>query len=126
MKKWDLVEHLERLDIPDWAHCVIRDVDSELPGLFFRPEHLPETNLLATEVRRMEQEGQLRKYKAILEAMDCHDVHNAILLAEVMDDFALEDNVLTPEDLVVNHIQSLTEGASAELLLKHLDAEAYG
>lgn len=126
MKKWDLVEHLERMDIPDWAHCVIRDVDSALPGLFFRSEHLPETNLLATEVRRMEQEGQLRKYKAILEAMDCHDVHNAILLAEVMDDFALEDNVLTPEDLAVNHIQSLTEGASAELLLKHLDAEAYG
>ena len=83
-------------------------------------------NELAQAIKQIEELGELTRYKAVLEALDCDDLKRAMDVAEHLDEYLLEPDTLMPEDVARNEIAFSVCNTEAELLLPHVNLTEYG
>ena len=100
--------------LPVWNHQIF--LDEEIPQVF----------KLAEQLRQLETDGKLVKYKAVLEAADCQDVAEAVLLAETVDDYTLMPNIRTVEEAAEDDLRISIDEITMARLLPHINLHGYG
>ena len=120
---------LEKLGLPNWEGAVVTEFDGAISDLDIDLYHmggLDTLNELAMRVRQLDTDGRLSLYKAVLHAADCHDVDSAIQLADGIDEFVIDPEQRTPEEVAQDELRFTMGSDSARLLEKHVDLFAYG
>lgn len=120
---------LEKLGLPNWEGAVVTEFDGAIPDLDIDLYHmggLDTLNELAMRVRQLDTDGRLNLYKAVLHAADCHDVDSAIQFADGIDEFVIDPEQRTPEEVAQDELRFTMGSDSARLLEKHVDLFAYG
>lgn len=120
---------LERLDSSDWTGIAMTSLDGPLTGMdrdLFYMDELPKLNELAKSIRQIDKGGRLPQYKAILCAVDCHDIDTALALADTVDEYHFRPDIRTPEQVAMEDLRVTVGTRERELLVKHLNLHAYG
>jgi hypothetical protein len=120
---------LQALGITGWKGVSIAEMDGALPNFACSLDfdgQVEALNDLAEKVQKLDENGQLKKYKAVLDAVDCHRIYEAIDLADGVDDYILEPNICSPEAAAREELGVIVSGKDADLLIEHLDLRAYG
>ena len=100
--------------LPAWNHQIF--LDGEIPQVF----------KLAEQLRQLETDGKLVKYKAVLEAADCQDAAEAVLLAETVDDYNLLPDIRTVEEAAKDDLRISIDEITMARLLPHINLHGYG
>ncbi len=122
-------EMLEKLGASDWSRVAASVLDSPIPSLnreLYLNGETPQVAELARCLQKLDGQGALTKYKAILEANDCTDLSQMIELAGTVDDCAFEPQVSSPEDVAREELSVILCTQDAEMLLPYIDLHSYG
>ena len=124
-----LIHALEQVGAASWDEVVFEVEDSAVPRFFEKVEYIDgihPVNELAQAIKQIEELGELTRYKAVLESLDCDDLKRAMDVAEHLDEYLLEPDTLMPEDVARNEIAFSVCNTEAELLLPHVNLTEYG
>ena len=124
----ELCKALETVGAASWEEVVFTVEDSAIPGF---PEEIygdsfEELNDYAQTVKDIQSANKMTELKAILVAKGCSTVHEAMEIAERMDDFFVELDKQSPYDVAREEICFSMPEEEANLLLKHVDLYGYG
>ena len=120
---------LGALDAPSWEEVVIVDYDGAIPNLENAVDcflGIDQLNELAASVNQVMDRGELSKFKAVLEATKCTDLNDMIDLAGQLDQYILEQNHQTYEDIALSDLRVIAGESALELLTPHVNLYAYG
>lgn len=121
---------LEKLGAPNWDSVILGVVDSAIPDLLDNAvpyfDGMQQLNELAKAVMRIEQTGEMLKYKAVLTATGCTDIDDAIQLTEHLDDYVFNGDLHSPPDVALGEISIILARESAKTLVPHIDLYSYG
>lgn len=120
---------LKQLEASDWCDIALEGLDGPLTSMdhdLFYMDELSKLNELAKCIQKIETVWPISQYKAILCAMDCHDIDTAIALAETMDDFYFDPDIRTPNQVATEELRLTMSDSEKDLLAKHLDLYSYG
>ena len=87
---------------------------------------VPQIMELAQYLSRLDAQGGLTKYKAILAVEKCNDLSRMISLADSVDQYILEPQTSCPEDAARGELSIVLCSQDAETLLPHIDLTGYG
>jgi len=120
---------LIKMGSPPWSEVVVGVEDSAIPELLDDVDcfnGLEQINRLAIMVKRLDETGQLMKYKAVLQAIGCTDLLMAEELAGRLDEYILDSSSRSVEDVALGELHTMMDKASVETLLPHLKLYSYG
>ena len=113
-----------------WENTVVLDYDGVLPNaadFANLPMELAAFNDLAVAVRDMPSpEKNLPKLNALLEHFEVKDMESAMLLTEHLEDYILDLEIRSAQEMAVSQLHSMMDKHSAELLLPHVNLFHYG
>lgn len=124
-----LREALEKLGAKDWNEVAVSIQDSPIPRLnhsMYLDGETPRILELSKCLRELDARGGLPKYKAILEAEDRGDLSRMISLAGAVDEYLLEPQTASPEDMAREELGVILSRRDAETLLPYIDLDGYG
>lgn len=123
-----LDQALEEIGAASWEEVTFFEMDSAIPGILedLDCDGIHQANRLARLVKELERRNELPKLKAVLIATDCREVSTAIEIAEKLDEYILEPDTRTEEDVARAELRVVVDDRSAEILLPHLDLLNYG
>lgn len=124
-----MVKTLKQLGASDWGDIALEALDGPLTSMdhdLFYMDELSKLNELAKRIQKIETVWPISQYKAILCAMDCHDIDTAIALAETVDDFYFDPCIRTPNQVATEELRLMMGAPEKDLLAKHLDLYSYG
>ena len=124
-----LQETLEKLGCTSWSNTMVSILDCPLPAWnhkIFLDEEIPQVFKLAEQLRQLEANGKLVKYKDVLEAADCQDVAEAVLLAETVDDYNLLPDIRTVEEAAKDDLRISIDEITLGRRLPHINLQSYG
>lgn len=119
----------EKLGSPPWSEVVFGVEDSAIPELLDDVDcfdGLEQINRLAMTVKRLDETGQLVKYKAVLQATGCTDPNTAEDLARRLDEYILDSGSRCVEDVARRELRTMLDHTAMETLLPHLNLYGYG
>ena len=131
----DLPATQERLDAvleacggASWSEMVFRVEDSAMPALLenMACDDIHGLNELAKCFKELSTQGELSKFKAVILAADCHDIAAAVQIAENLDDYLLEPDQRTPEEVAIEELRFIVDEHSRSILQKHVVLYNYG
>ena len=131
----DLPATQERLDAvleayggASWSEMYVQVEDSAMPALLESMDcnDVHELNELAKCFKEMVAQGDLSTYKAVILAADCHDIAAAVRIAENLDDYLIEPDQRTPEEVAVEELRFIVDEHSRSILQKHIVLYSYG
>ena len=120
---------LERLGRKDWSNVICSVLDSPIPALNHQlyldgeAAQLPE---LSQCLRKMDERGELCKYKAVLSAQGGEDVPQMVSLADTLDEYIFDPSLGGPEDVARGELNVILCERDAEALLPYIDLQSYG
>lgn len=120
---------LEKLAETDWNNIEASVRDSPIPrwkNVLYYGGEIPQINKLAQYLRELDRQGQLPKYKAILETNGCEGLAQMIAFAGKVDEYILEPRTSSPEDLAREELRVVISSPDAKTLLPHVDLAGYG
>ena len=82
--------------------------------------------MLAHRLAELEVDGELPKYKALVEATGCDDICQALSLADELDQYMLNQKCRTPEEVAESAINFTVPQREIPALLPHVDLYQYG
>lgn len=136
LKKPDYVMLAERPDggwvkLPLPVGAAVMDepvqcVDCAVPTLTGQTAMLSNMDTLAHRLAELEMDGELPKYKAVLETVHCDDMTDALLLVGALDQYSFSPKLLEPEDAAIEYLQTMLAEDEVERLVSHLDLRRYG
>src|SRR5699024_7782007 len=131
----DLPATQERLDAvleacrgASWSEMVFRVEDSAMPALLENTDcdDIHGLNELAKCFKELSTQGELSKFKAVILAVDCHDIAAAVQIAENLDDYLLEPDQRNPEEVAIEELRFIVDEHSRSILQKHVVLYNYG
>ena len=125
----ELFAALAALDAPSWKEVIFRTEDSALPGFPDDSEHLGSIgriNELAQTLKKLDEAGQLMKYKAVLDVTECTELDSAIELADRLEEYQFSPGLRSADDVARAELKVLLDESSTELILPHLNLFSYG
>lgn len=125
----ELFAALVALDAPSWKEVVFRTEDSALPGFPDDVECLEsigQINELAQAAKKLDEAGQLMKYKAVLDAVECSDMDAAMELTDRLEEYQFSPGLRSVERVARAELKVLMDESSMELILPHLNLFNYG
>lgn len=81
---------------------------------------------LARRLAELELDGELAKYKAVLAATGCDDVARALTLADELDHYSFDPELLEPDEVASGHLRGLLPEADLTALLPNVNLHRYG
>ena len=117
-----------QLDTPDWMGAQFSDLDSIVPQLkviLTDAEEIPRINELAQTLQELNDDGQISKCKAIVEATHCSTLDDVFDRIANLPQYSFEAKIRNKDILVRDELEFIVGGKEAELLYKHLNREAY-
>lgn len=125
----DLDKALEQLDVASWEECGYACLDCAVPWTrewIEDEEDLSTIQPFAEELDRLQRQGQLPKYKALLLATGCEDLQDALELVDSVKEMVFSPAIDSPKDAALVELQTIFDGENLKSLLRHLDLDGYG
>ena len=122
-------ETLKKLGQKDWNNVVAAIQDCSIPGMkqeTYLDGEIQQAIELAQCLSELDGQGKLTKYKALLAAEDCSNLSRMISLAGAVDEYILEPQISSPEDLAREELGVIVCSQDAETLLPYVDLAGYG
>ena len=120
---------LEKLGVKDWNDVAVSILDCAFPrlnhGIYLNGE-VPQIMELAQCLSRLDAQGELTKYKAILAAEDCSDLSGMISLSGKLDEYIFEPDLRSVEDVARGELTIVISSQDAEMLTPYIDLQSYG
>lgn len=120
---------LMEIDLDCWEGAKLHDYDGPVWDMnidLYELGGFDSLNELAKVAQELDANGQLTKFKAVIAANDCHDVQEAIGLAEHLDDYCFDPVLYSPESIGREGIRAIASDSDAEMLTKHINLYAFG
>lgn len=126
-----LLDAQKRLDAEGFAGAMVVDYDGIVPDVMNfadLPEELMEFNRFAEAVRDAAERLQdpAPTLKALLQYFEVRDLETAILLAEHLKDYILNDEISSPKEAAIANIWMIAGEQAAASLLPYVNLFAYG
>ena len=83
-------------------------------------------DMLARRLTELELDGELTKYKAVLEATGCEDISRALTLADELDRYRFDPEPREPDEVAIGHLKGLLSEGELAALLSHVNLYRYG
>lgn len=81
---------------------------------------------LARRLAELELDGELAKYKAVLAATGCDDVARALTLADELDHYSFDPELLEPDEVASGYLKGLLPKKELAALLPNVNLHRYG
>lgn len=108
--------------VEDPAQCV----DCAAPGLIGLTAELSTMDMLARRLAELEIDGELPKYKAVLEATGCDDAGWALSLADELGKYRFAPKLREYEDVAKSSLSMGLTDQQMELLLPNVNLYSFG
>lgn len=103
------------------ADCIVPQINEVLSGTV----DIAQVNKLAKQLQILDEQGQIPKYKAVLQATHCEDIDMALVLTEALDDYQLKPEARSLEEFVRSELNMILCPDDAEHIYRHLDCGGY-
>ena len=103
-----------------------RCVDCVAPALTGLTAMRSTLDMLARRVTELELDGELTKYKAVLESTGCDDIPRALTLADELDRFSLDPELREPDEVASGHLKEMVPEEELAALLSNVNLYCYG
>ena len=123
-----MMEVQEELDAPEWYDAQFTGCDTiapQLNTLLTDVEDLPRINELAKSLQELKADGQLTKFKAVVDATQCETLGDVFDRIEKLPQYCFETKIRDKDALVRDELEFVLGGKDADLIYKHLNREAY-
>ena len=123
-----LLEVQNELDTPEWFDAQFTACDAIVPQLnsmLTDVEDLPRINELAKSLQELKADGQLTKFKAVVDATQCESLDDVFDRIEKLPQYCFETKICDKDALVRDELEFVLGGRDADLIYKHLNREAY-
>ena len=123
-----LLEVQNELDAPEWFDAQFTGCDAiapQLNTLLTDVEDLPKINELAKSLQELKADGQLIKFKAVVDATQCETLDDVFDRIEKLPQYCFETKIRDKDALVRDELEFVLGGKDADLIYKHLNREAY-
>ena len=123
-----LLEVQNELDAPEWFDAQFTACDAIVPQLnsmLTDVEDLPRINELAKSLQELKADGQLTKFKAVVDATQCETLDDVFDRIEKLPQYCFETKIRDKDALVRDELEFVLGGKDADLIYKHLNREAY-
>ena len=104
----------------------VQCLDCAAPALIGLTGAMGTWDMLAHRLAELEVDGELPKYKALVEATGCDDICQALSLADELDQYMLDPKCHTPEEVARGVINMTVPRHEIETLLPHVNLYQYG
>lgn len=104
------------------AQCL----DCAVPSLIGLTAMVSTLDMLARRMTELELDGELTKYKAVLEATGCDDAAQALALADELDRHHFDPEPREPDEVAIGHLKGLLPEEELAALLSHVNLYRYG
>ena len=104
----------------------VQCLDCAAPALTGLTGMLGTWDVLAQRLARLTVDGELTKYKAVLDTVRCDDPGHALALADGLEQYAFSPDVCGPEEAAFAHLEQLLPEQEVRRLLPHVDLWKYG
>ena len=108
------------------ADTPARCVDCAAPALTGLTAMRSTLDLLARRLAELELDGDLTKYKAMLEATGCDDISQALALADDLDRYRFDPEPREPDEVGSGHLKRLLPEEDLAALLPNVNLYCYG
>ena len=118
-----------RLPIPlgeTMADTPARCVDCAAPALTGLTAMRSTLDMLARRLAELELDGDLTKYKAVLEATGCDDISQALALADDLDRYSFDPEPREPDEVASGYLKGLLPEEDLAALLPNVNLYCYG
>ena len=119
---------LNALDAWDWREVGWNCLDCRIPSLvdaITDEDDIHAVNHLAQQLSDMKP-IQLTAYKALLAAMDCKDIGQAVTLAGTVDEYVFSPKTSCPEDVAMSELRVMVGNDEADAFAKYVNLQAFG
>ena len=123
-----MLEVQKELDAPEWFDAQFTGCDAIMPQLntlLTDVEDLPRINELAKSLQELKADGQLTKFKAVVDATQCETLDDVFDRLEKLPHYCFETKIRDRDALVRDELEFVLGGKDADLIYKHLNCEAY-
>lgn len=103
-----------------------RCVDCTAPALNGLTAMRSTLDMLARRLAELEVDGELPKYKAVLAATGCENIAQALVLADELDQYTFDPDLLEPDEVAGVKLDQLLGDDMVKLLLPHVQLCAFG
>lgn len=103
-----------------------RCVDCVAPALTGLTAMRSTLDMLARRLAELELDGELTKYKAVLEATGCDDISQALALADDLDRYRFDPEPREPDEVASGHLKGLLPEEDLAALLPNVNLYCYG
>lgn len=101
-------------------------VDCAAPALTGLSGAMATLDMLAHRLTYLTVDGEMPKYKALLEATGCDDIRWALALADGLEQYTFSPNLLEPEDVAMECLKTMLPDDEVKLLAPYVDLPRYG
>ena len=123
-----MLEVQAELDASEWFDAQFTACDAIVPQLntlLTDVEDLPRINELAHSLLELKANGQLTKFKAVVDATQCESLDDVFDRLEKLPQYCFETKICNRDALVRDELEFVLGGKDADLIYKHLNREAY-
>ena len=108
------------------ADTPARCVDCAAPALNGLTAMRSTLDMLARRLAELELDGDLTRYKAVLEATGCDDISQALALADDLDRYRFDPEPREPDEVASGHLKGLLSEEDLAALLSNVNLYCYG
>ena len=101
-------------------------VDCAAPALIGLSGRMGTWDMLAHRLAELGMDGDLPKYKAVLEATGCDEISWALALADELEQYSFDPKVRDPEEVAEERLFRLLPPEEVDLLTPSLNLHQYG
>lgn len=101
-------------------------VDCAAPALTGLSGVMATLDMLAHRLTYLTVDGEMPKYKALLEATGCDDIRWALALADGLDQYTFSPDLLEQEDVAMECLKTMLPDNEVKLLAPYVDLPRYG
>lgn len=120
----------EQLDAIDWQSAKLVGYDSAVPELWrfadLNRDGIEQLNELAVQLKTLDEQGQLTKFKAVESALQCPDLESAMALTEQLDEYIWDEAISSPSELAREALHSMVSCVDAEIMARYMQLHRYG
>ena len=124
----EMEQALKELDAVSWKEAGVRCTDCAVPVLMdmiHDADDLEAVFRIAGQLSTMGPNERL-KYKAMLGALDCQNIDTALTLIDTPERYTFSPLLSSPADLAMDNLRYVIDKTELDLLLPHLNLDAYG
>lgn len=121
---------LTRLALDSWQEAHLECEDTAVPEMWsftdLAYDGMERLDRFARCLEELDMNGELVKFKAMAQQLQLSRLEDAVALTDHLDEYSFEPEIHSPRELARDELSVIAGDKEGELLLPHLDLDAYG